>query len=53
MLTYSLGRGVEYYDMPTVRKIVKDASANDYRWSSIILGITSSTPFQMSLRRAD
>ena len=53
LLTYALGRGVEYYDLPAVRKIVRDAAANDFRWSSIILGITKSTPFQMGLRRAD
>ena len=35
-MTYALGRSVEYYDMPTVRKIVRDAAASDYRWSSIV-----------------
>jgi mono/diheme cytochrome c family protein len=53
LLTYALGRGVEYYDMPTVRTIVRDAAAGDFRWSSIVLGITTSTPFQMSLRRTE
>jgi hypothetical protein len=53
LLTYALGRGVESRDMPAVRRIVKDAAAKNYRWSSIMLGITTSTPFQMSLRRAD
>jgi hypothetical protein len=47
LLTYALGRGLEYYDAPAVRKIVKDAASSDYRWSSIILGIVKSTPFQM------
>jgi hypothetical protein len=47
MLTYALGRGLEYYDMPVVRSIAKDAAANDYRFSSIILGIVKSAPFQM------
>ncbi len=47
LLTYALGRGVEYYDAPAVRKIVREAASNDYRWSSIILGIIKSTPFQM------
>ena len=47
LLTYALGRGVEPYDRPVVRKIVRDAAANDERWSSIILGIVKSTPFQM------
>ena len=47
LLTYALGRGVEEYDQPVVRKIVRDAEADDHRWSSIILGIVKSTPFQM------
>ena len=47
LLTYALGRGVEFYDMPSLRKIRRDASAADYRWSSIVLGIVRSTPFQM------
>ena len=47
MLTYAMGRGVEYYDMPAVRKIVRDARATNYRFSSIVLGVTRSVPFQM------
>ena len=47
MLTYALGRGIEYYDMPAVRKIVRDARKMDYRFSSIVLGIVRSAPFQM------
>ncbi|MDR3618014.1 MAG: DUF1592 domain-containing protein [Paludisphaera borealis] len=47
LLTFALGRGVEYYDAPAIRKIVRDARANDYRFSSLIVGIASSTPFQM------
>ena len=47
LLTYALGRAVEYSDAPAVRKIVRDAAVNDYRWSSIILGVVRSTPFQM------
>ena len=47
LLTYALGRGVEYYDAPAVRRIVQEASADDYRWSAIVLGIVRSTPFQM------
>jgi hypothetical protein len=50
LLTYALGRPLEYYDMPTVRKIVDDAGAEDYRFSSIVLGAVNSMPFQM--RRA-
>jgi hypothetical protein len=53
LMTYALGRGVEYYDMPTVRTIVREGAADNYRWSSVILGITTSTPFQMSVRRAE
>jgi mono/diheme cytochrome c family protein len=46
-LIYALGRGLSPYDMPTVRKIVRDASANDYRFSSLVMGIVKSAPFQM------
>jgi hypothetical protein len=48
MLTYALGRGVDYRDMPTVRAIVRDASRNGNKFSSIVMGIARSTPFQMS-----
>ena len=47
LLTYALGRGVEYYDMPAVRKIVHDAAATNYKMSAVVLGITKSLPFQM------
>jgi mono/diheme cytochrome c family protein len=47
MLTYALGRGLEYYDMPAVRTIVRDAKDKNFRFSSIVLGIARSTPFQM------
>jgi len=47
MLTYALGRGIEYYDQPAIREIVREAEVEGYTWSSIILGITQSTPFQM------
>jgi hypothetical protein len=47
MLTYALGRGVEYYDAPAIRKIVGESARNDYRWSSVIVGIVKSMPFQM------
>ena len=46
LLTYALGRGLEYYDMPAVRAIVRDAAANDYRFSTVILGIVKSLPFR-------
>ena len=51
LLTYALGRGVEYYDHPWIRRIVRQAEADDYRWSSLILGIVESTPFQMRKAR--
>jgi hypothetical protein len=51
LLVFALGRGVETYDAPAVRKIVRDAREADYRFSSLILGIATSTPFQM--RRAE
>ena len=47
LLTFALGRGVESYDAPAVRKILRDAKSNDYKFSSIIVGITKSTPFTM------
>jgi hypothetical protein len=47
LLTYALGRGVEYYDQPVIRQIVREAAASDYRWSSLIVAITKSMPFQM------
>ena len=47
MLTYALGRGLEHYDMPAVRRIVRDARATNYRFSSIVLGVARSVPFQM------
>jgi hypothetical protein len=44
-MAYALGRRLDYYDRPAVRKIVRDAAANDYRWSSLILGIVESPNF--------
>jgi hypothetical protein len=51
LLTYALGRGLTAYDMPAVRGIVRDASHENYRWSTLVLGIAGSVPFQM--RAAD
>jgi hypothetical protein len=48
LLTYALGRGVEYYDMPAVRRISKSAAANNNRFSSLVIGIVKSQPFQMN-----
>jgi hypothetical protein len=50
LLTYGLGRRIEYYDMPMVRKIVRDAAKDDYRFSSVVMGIVKSPPFQMSVK---
>ena len=47
LMAYALGRRLEYYDEPAVRKIVHEASAKDYRWSAIVLGIVESPAFQM------
>jgi hypothetical protein len=49
LMTYALGREVEYYDMPAVRKVTRAAAADGYRWSSIVSGIVNSMPFQMSV----
>ena len=53
LMTYALGRGVQYYDMPAVRAVVRDAAHNDYRLSSIILGIVKSVPFEMKEKAPD
>jgi cytochrome c5 len=47
LLTFALGRGVEYYDAPAVRKILREAQPSGYRFSSLVLGIVNSAPFQM------
>jgi hypothetical protein len=47
LMTYGLGRGVEYFDMPVIRSIVRDAAVNNNRFSAIVLGIVKSPPFQM------
>jgi len=47
LLRFALGRSLEYYDMPQVRAIVRTAAEDDYRWSSVILGVIESMPFQM------
>jgi hypothetical protein len=47
LLTYALGRAVAYYDMPALRAITREAAPGDYRWSSLVLAIVRSRPFQM------
>jgi mono/diheme cytochrome c family protein len=46
LMTYGLGRSVEYFDMPSIRKIVRDSAKDNYRFSSLVLGIVKSIPFQ-------
>jgi hypothetical protein len=50
LLTYALGRGVEYPDMPVVRSIVRESAPGNYRLSSLVVGIVKSAPFQMNVR---
>jgi hypothetical protein len=50
LLTYALGRGLDYYDMPSVRAIVRDIAKDDYRFSSLVIRIVTSTPFQMRMK---
>ena len=47
LMTYAIGRSLEYFDAPTVRAIVRDAARDDYHFASIVIGIVNSTPFQM------
>jgi hypothetical protein len=49
LMTYALGRTVEYYDMPTVRKIVRESARDKYRFSSIVMGIVRSDAFRMRM----
>jgi hypothetical protein len=51
LMTYALGRGVETSDMPAIRRILADAVRNDYRFSSIVMGIVRSTPFEMKQKK--
>jgi hypothetical protein len=53
LLSYAIGRGLEPYDMPAVRRIVRESASNEYRWSSLILGVARSAPFQMRRSRSD
>jgi hypothetical protein len=52
LLVYALGRGLEYYDQPAVRKIAREAAGNNYRFSSVIMGVINSVPFQMRRSRS-
>ena len=48
LLTFALGRGVDYYDAPAIRKILREAEEDEYRFTSLVLGIVESVPFQMT-----
>jgi len=50
LMTYGTGRALKYYDMPVVRQIARDAATNDYRFSSLVLGVVKSDPFQMKMK---
>jgi hypothetical protein len=52
MLTYALGRGIEYEDMPMVRSIVRESAPTKYKFSSLVLGIVKSPAFQMNMKTA-
>jgi hypothetical protein len=51
LFTYALGRPLQYFDMPTIRGVVHRAAQNDYRFSSLVLGVVSSDAFQMKMKR--
>ena len=53
LMTYGLGRGVEHKDKPLVRRVARDAAAQNYRFSSIVLGIVKSPAFQMKKAQTD
>jgi mono/diheme cytochrome c family protein len=53
LLTYALGRGLEYTDMPVVRSIVRESAGQHYRFSSLVSGIVNSAPFQMRMTQGD
>ena len=50
LLTYALGRGVEYQDMPLVRSLARDAAKNGNKFSALVLGVVKSKPFQMNMK---
>ena len=53
MMTYALGRGVEYEDMPAVRSVLRDVAKDNNRFSAIVMGIVKSAQFQMRVKAAD
>jgi hypothetical protein len=52
-MTFALGRGVEYEDMPVIRSIVRDADRDNDRFLSILMGIVRSAPFQMRTKEVE
>jgi len=52
MMTFGIGRGVEYFDMPVIRSIVKDTEKGNYKFSSLVMGIVKSAPFQTRVKQA-
>jgi len=53
LLMYGIGRNVQYFDAPAVRKIVREAAAGDYKFESLVLGVAKSAPFQMRTVKAE
>jgi hypothetical protein len=53
LMTYALGRGVEYQDMPLVRSIVRDSAVNHYKFSSVVMGVVKSPAFQTNMKLPD
>jgi mono/diheme cytochrome c family protein len=53
LMVYALGRPIEYYDRPALRRVMKEAAAHDSRWSSVILGVVNSLPFQFQMKGAE
>jgi hypothetical protein len=53
LLMYGIGRNVQYFDAPAVRRIVRDAAANDYKFDALVLGVVQSAPFQMRTVKLD
>jgi hypothetical protein len=51
LLTYALGRGLEYYDAPAIRQIKRESARTNYRFASLIMAMVKSTPFQMRKAR--
>jgi hypothetical protein len=52
LMIYGLGRGTEYYDMPLMRSIVREAAQSNYKFSALVLGVVKSEPFQMNMKQA-